>query len=155
MEKCKPRYSNQKLVSKILCCVAFIYNSHFFQNSRFTDSKLFDIRSSYKHCNFSRGCLPVKMASKTVTRSMHNENSKANVIKKGSNKHNNNFARASQILVRFFCPKCTTTSNQFLIRRFNYGKRERKTFFLFLSEYNSIPGEFSKVRIMVIKFKRK
>ena len=32
--------------------------------------KLFDIRFSYKHCNFSRVCLLVKMASKTVTRSM-------------------------------------------------------------------------------------
>ena len=30
--------------------------------------KLFDIRFSYKHCNFSRGCLLVKMASKTVTK---------------------------------------------------------------------------------------
>ena len=32
--------------------------------------KLFDIRFSYKHCNFSRVCLFVKMASKTATRSM-------------------------------------------------------------------------------------
>ena len=32
--------------------------------------KLFDIRFSYKHCNFSRVCLLVKMASKTVTRSI-------------------------------------------------------------------------------------
>ncbi|CAH3129352.1 unnamed protein product [Porites lobata] len=31
--------------------------------------KLFDIGFSYKHCNFSRVCLLVKMASKTVTRS--------------------------------------------------------------------------------------
>jgi len=30
--------------------------------------KLFDIRVSYKHCNFARGCLLVKMASKTVIR---------------------------------------------------------------------------------------
>ena len=30
--------------------------------------KLFDIRFSYKHGNFSRFCLLVKMASKTVTR---------------------------------------------------------------------------------------
>ena len=29
--------------------------------------KLFDIRFSYKHCNFSRGCLLVKLASKTMT----------------------------------------------------------------------------------------
>ena len=32
--------------------------------------KLFDIRFSYKHCNFSCVCLLVKMASKTVTRSI-------------------------------------------------------------------------------------
>ena len=32
--------------------------------------KLFDIRFSYKHCNFSRICLLVKMTSKTVTRSI-------------------------------------------------------------------------------------
>ena len=33
-------------------------------------SKLFDTRFSYKHCNFSRVCLLVKMASKTVARSI-------------------------------------------------------------------------------------
>ena len=33
--------------------------------------KLFDIRFSYKHCNFSHVCLLVKMASKTVTRSIN------------------------------------------------------------------------------------
>ena len=32
--------------------------------------KLFDIRFSYKHCNFSRACLLVKVASITVTRSI-------------------------------------------------------------------------------------
>ena len=32
--------------------------------------KLVDIRFSYKHCNFSHVCLLVKMASKTVTRSI-------------------------------------------------------------------------------------
>ena len=32
--------------------------------------KLFDIRFSYKHCNFSHICLLVKMASKTMTRSI-------------------------------------------------------------------------------------
>ena len=31
--------------------------------------KLFEIRFSYKHCNFSSVCLLVKMASKSVTRS--------------------------------------------------------------------------------------
>lgn len=32
--------------------------------------KLFEIRLSYKHCNFTHGCLLVKMAPKTVTRSI-------------------------------------------------------------------------------------
>ena len=32
--------------------------------------KVFDITFSYKHCNFSQVCLLVKMASKTVTRSI-------------------------------------------------------------------------------------
>ena len=32
--------------------------------------KLFDIGFSYKHCNFSRVYLLVKMASKTMTRSI-------------------------------------------------------------------------------------
>ena len=32
--------------------------------------KLFNIRFSYKQCNFARVCLLVKMASKTVTRSI-------------------------------------------------------------------------------------
>ena len=36
--------------------------------------KLFDIRFSYKHCNFSDVCLLVKMASKTVTRSIGDDN---------------------------------------------------------------------------------
>ena len=35
--------------------------------------KLFDIRFSYKQCNFSQVCLLVKMASKTVTRSTDSE----------------------------------------------------------------------------------
>ena len=33
--------------------------------------KLFDIRFSYKHCNFSHVCLLVKVASKTVTKSIN------------------------------------------------------------------------------------
>ena len=41
--------------------------------------KLFDIRFSYKHCNFSRVCLLVKMALKTVTRSIK-DNNKARVL---------------------------------------------------------------------------
>ena len=41
----------QKYFSTILCFVALVYKSFFFQNSRFTE-----IRFSYKHCNFSRVC---------------------------------------------------------------------------------------------------
>ena len=52
----------------ILWFVALVYNWYFFQNSRLW--KLFNIRFSYKHCNFSHVCLLVKMASKTVTRSI-------------------------------------------------------------------------------------
>ena len=33
--------------------------------------QLFDIRLSYKHCNLSHVCLLVKMASKTLTRSIN------------------------------------------------------------------------------------
>ena len=36
--------------------------------------KLFDIRFSYKHCNFSHICLLIKMALKPVTRSIPNSN---------------------------------------------------------------------------------
>ena len=36
--------------------------------------KLFDIRFSYKHCNFSHICLLIKMALKPVTRSIPNLN---------------------------------------------------------------------------------
>ena len=43
--------------------------SHIFFRSAIL-RKLFGIRFSYKHCNFSHVCLLVKMASKTVTRSI-------------------------------------------------------------------------------------
>ena len=51
-------------------CPVPVYNSFFcFRTAVFWE--LLDIRFSYKHCNFSRGCLLVKMASKTVTRSVY------------------------------------------------------------------------------------
>ena len=53
---------------RILRSEALVYKSYFFRTAVLR--KLFDIRFSYKHCNFSRICLLVKMASKTVTRSM-------------------------------------------------------------------------------------
>ena len=54
--------------SRILRSVALVYSSYFFFRTAVL-RKLFDIRFSYKHCNFSPVCLLVKMASKTVTRS--------------------------------------------------------------------------------------
>ena len=61
-----------KFFRTILCIVALLYNWYFFRTAVLL--KLSDIRFSYKHCNVSRVCLLVKMASKTVTRSMdHSE----------------------------------------------------------------------------------
>ena len=54
--------------SRIVTSEAFVYNSYFFRTAVLW--KLFDIRFSYKHCNFSQVCLLVKVASKTVTRSI-------------------------------------------------------------------------------------
>ena len=53
---------------RILRSKAFFTNHIFFKTAVLR--KLFDIRFSYNHCNFSRVCLLVKMASKTVTRSI-------------------------------------------------------------------------------------
>ena len=52
--------------STILRSETLVYNSYFFRTAVL--QKLFDIRFSYKTYNFSRICLLVKMASKTVTR---------------------------------------------------------------------------------------
>ena len=52
----------------ILWFAALVYNWYFFRTAVLR--KLFDIRFSYRHRNFSRVCLLVKMASKTVTRSI-------------------------------------------------------------------------------------
>ena len=57
-----------KFFRTILCIVALLYNWYFFRTAVLL--KLSDIRFSYKHCNVSRVCLLVKMASKTVTRSI-------------------------------------------------------------------------------------
>ena len=57
-----------KFFRTILCFVALIYNEYFFRASILR--KLFDIRFSNKYCNFSHVCLLVKMAPKTVTRSI-------------------------------------------------------------------------------------
>ena len=56
--------------SRILRSEALVYKLYFCQNSR--SPEFFDIRFSYKHYNFSRVCLLVKMALKTLTRSMSN-----------------------------------------------------------------------------------
>ena len=52
--------------SRILRNEALGYKSYFFGTAILR--KLFEIRFSYKHCNFARVCLLVKMASETVTR---------------------------------------------------------------------------------------
>ena len=54
---------------RILRSEALVYNSYFSFRTAVL-RKLFDIRFSYKHYNFSRDCLLVKMASKTVTRAI-------------------------------------------------------------------------------------
>ena len=54
--------------SRILRSEASVYNLYFFRTAVLR--KLFDIRFSYKHCNFSRVCLLVEIASKSVTRSI-------------------------------------------------------------------------------------
>ena len=47
--------------------VALVYNLYFFFQADVL-RRWFDIGFSYKHCNFTPACLPVKMASKTVIR---------------------------------------------------------------------------------------
>ena len=54
---------------RILRSETLVYKSYFFSELW----KLFDIRFSYNHCNFSCVCLLVKMASKAVTRSIFGE----------------------------------------------------------------------------------
>ena len=54
---------------RIIRSEALVENSYFFFRTVVL-RKLFEIRFSYKHCHFSRVCLLVKMASKTVTRSI-------------------------------------------------------------------------------------
>ena len=61
------RIQPSKFVSRILYLVALVYNLYFFFQADVL-RRLFDIGFSYKHCNFTPACLPVKMASKTVIR---------------------------------------------------------------------------------------
>ena len=49
-----------------VCYIFSLQYSFFFQKSCF--QKLFDIRFSFKHCNFACGCLLVNMVSKTMIR---------------------------------------------------------------------------------------
>ena len=53
---------------RILRSEALVYKSYFFRTAVLR--KLFDIIFSYNHCNLSHVCQLVKMASKTVTRSI-------------------------------------------------------------------------------------
>ena len=55
------------------------FTNHIFFFRTAAVRKLFDIRFSYNHCNFSRVCLLVKMASKTVTRSIKDKDERGGV----------------------------------------------------------------------------
>ena len=60
-----------RIDSRIVRSEALVYNSYIFFFFRTAVlRKFFDIRFSYKHCNFSQGLPLVKMASETVTRSI-------------------------------------------------------------------------------------
>ena len=59
------------IFSRVLRNEALGYKSFFFFRTAIL-RKLFEIRFSYKHFNFARVCLLVKMALKTVTRSILN-----------------------------------------------------------------------------------
>ena len=69
LKKFKERYAPKFFFSTILCFVALLQLIFCFRKAVLR--KLFDIWFSYKHCNFSHVCLLVKMASKTVTKSIH------------------------------------------------------------------------------------
>ena len=64
-----------KFFRTILCFVALVYNWYIFFRTTVL-RKLFDIRFSHKHCNFPLVYLLVKMASKTMTRSVRMINRK-------------------------------------------------------------------------------
>ena len=55
-----------KFCNRIPRSEALVYNSYIFFLRTAVLRKLYEIRFSFKHCNFSRFCLPVKTASKTV-----------------------------------------------------------------------------------------
>ena len=62
---CKRIERPQIFFSRIISSEVLVYNTYFLRKAFLR--KLFDIRFSYKHCNFLRAvCLLVKKASKTV-----------------------------------------------------------------------------------------
>ena len=69
LEKFKHRYA-PIFFSTILCFVALVYKSYIFFFRTPALRKLFDFRFSYEHCHCSHVCLIVKMASRTMTRSI-------------------------------------------------------------------------------------
>ena len=71
LEKFKHRYAPKMFKYNPLLCSFSLQLIFFFRKADLR--KVFDIRFSYKHCNFSHVCLLVKMASKTVTRSIHKQ----------------------------------------------------------------------------------
>ena len=62
---CNGTHSN--FFSRIVRGESLVYNSYIFFRTAVL-RKLLNLKFSYKHCNFSRGCLLVKMASKAVIR---------------------------------------------------------------------------------------
>ena len=68
LEKFKHSYCPNNLVVKSFAECSFSLQFIFFFFRKAVLQKLLNIRFSYKHCNFSCGCLLVKMASKTMIR---------------------------------------------------------------------------------------
>ena len=52
--------------------ISYLYQTICLYFNKVTSGELFEIRFSYKHRNFSRVCILVKMVSKPVTRSISN-----------------------------------------------------------------------------------
>ena len=71
LEKFKHSNSSQNLLLKPLLCTFSLKFIFFSEQSFYGNYSTLDSHA-YKYCNFSRVCLLVKMASKTVTRSIVN-----------------------------------------------------------------------------------
>ena len=93
------------LVNRVLFCqysfnLQFIF---FFKTAVLQKSS--DVRLSYGHCNFSRGCLPVKMASKTVIRCIEKGYQTEEVFDRG-------FSSIHKPVNYLHCPACSFPVDQ-------------------------------------------